>query len=76
MKPSGCKFILFNIFQPRNKVKVTIEQGTLQGQQYNTILSYKPYVSFLGVPYAKPPVGDLRFKVKFMIIIYLPGTYQ
>ncbi|XP_025406472.1 bile salt-activated lipase-like isoform X4 [Sipha flava] len=47
---------------PRNKMKVTIEQGTLQGLQYNTKLSYKPYVSFLGIPYAKPPIDDLRFK--------------
>jgi bile salt-stimulated lipase len=45
-------------------MKVTIEQGTLQGLQYNTKLSYKPYVSFLGIPYAKPPIDDLRFKVK------------
>jgi len=42
---------------------VTLEQGTLQGQHYKTRLSNKSYVSFLGIPYAKPPIKDLRFKV-------------
>lgn len=43
---------------------VIIEQGTLQGLQYKTQLSNKPYVSYLGIPYAKPPIKDLRFKVR------------
>ncbi|VVC34997.1 Hypothetical protein CINCED_3A002934 [Cinara cedri] len=41
---------------------VVIEQGTLEGLHYKTCVSKKPYVSFLGIPYAKPPIGDLRFK--------------
>jgi len=43
---------------------VVLEQGTLQGLHYKTRLSNKPYVSFLGVPYALPPIKDLRFKVR------------
>lgn len=42
---------------------VVIKQGTLKGLHYQTHVSKKPYVSFLGVPYAKPPVKELRFKV-------------
>jgi carboxylesterase type B len=50
---------------------VIIEQGTLQGIHYKTQASNKPYVSFLGIPYAKPPVGDLRFKVRRFLVIYI-----
>lgn len=41
---------------------VIIEQGKLRGKickDYNG----RPFYSFQGIPYAKPPVGDLRFKV-------------
>jgi len=47
---------------------VIIEQGSLQGIHYKTLASNKPYVSFLGIPYAKPPVGNLRFKVGHCLI--------
>ncbi|XP_022165542.1 esterase E4-like [Myzus persicae] len=47
---------------PQKKKTVNIEQGTLQGIHYKSQASNKPYVSFLGIPYAKPPVGNLRFK--------------
>jgi len=43
---------------------VVLEQGTLQGLHYKTRLSNKSYVSFLGIPYALPPIKDLRFKVR------------
>lgn len=43
--------------------EISIQQGTLRGLQYKTKLSDKPYVSFLGIPYAEPPVNSLRFKV-------------
>jgi len=47
---------------PRHKMTVILDQGTIIGLQYKTRLSDKPYFSFLGVPYAKPPINDLRFK--------------
>ncbi|KOB73252.1 Carboxyl/cholinesterase 5BL [Operophtera brumata] len=40
---------------------VTVEQGQLQGRVANTP-SGKGYYSFQGIPYAKPPLGSLRFK--------------
>ena len=39
-----------------NTVRVTVEQGTLEGELKGS------YMIFRGVPYAKAPVGDLRFK--------------
>uniref|UniRef100_A0A0K8TV77 Carboxylesterase n=1 Tax=Epiphyas postvittana TaxID=65032 RepID=A0A0K8TV77_EPIPO len=41
-------------------VQVDVAQGTLQGK----LCSYKgkTYYSFEGIPYAKPPVGKLRFR--------------
>ncbi|XP_050438029.1 juvenile hormone esterase-like [Adelges cooleyi] len=47
---------------PRRKVIINIKQGALLGQYYKTCLSNKPFVSFLGIPYAKPPIDELRFK--------------
>jgi hypothetical protein len=41
---------------------VAVQQGTLQGTNYKTVWD-KEYLAFLGIPYAKPPVGDLRFRV-------------
>ena len=39
-----------------NTVQVKVEQGILRGEVMNSCTVFK------GVPYAKPPVGDLRFK--------------
>ncbi|CAH2056120.1 unnamed protein product, partial [Iphiclides podalirius] len=41
--------------------RVTIAQGTLEGKACTTH-SGKKYYSFEGIPYAKPPVGSLRFR--------------
>jgi hypothetical protein len=41
---------------------VQIEQGTVRGLQAVSVRD-KEFLAFLGIPYAKPPVGELRFKV-------------
>ncbi|KAJ8673053.1 hypothetical protein QAD02_004314 [Eretmocerus hayati] len=40
---------------------VHIENGSLRGVLKNSSEGYD-YYAFLGIPYAKPPIGDLRFK--------------
>lgn len=41
---------------------VTVSEGKLQGGSYKSFDGFQ-YDYFLGIPYAKPPVGNLRFKV-------------
>nr|CAD7431044.1 unnamed protein product [Timema monikensis] len=41
-------------------VSVNIQQGTLRGNTTSTV-SGTTYYTFRGIPYAKPPVGELRF---------------
>lgn len=46
---------------------VTVAEGRLKGK---TAFDYfgRKFYSFRGVPYAKPPVNDLRFKVNIYLI--------
>ncbi|XP_046994165.1 venom carboxylesterase-6-like [Schistocerca americana] len=58
-----CDLLLFLLVVTvkGDDVLVTVQQGTLRGTTatsgYNT-----SYTAFLGIPYAEPPVGDLRFQ--------------
>lgn len=45
-----------------NQPIVRISDGALRGEKLESIRGGS-YYSFKGIPYAKPPVGDLRFKV-------------
>lgn len=45
---------------------VSTESGQLRGLLYRTIFDDKPYYAFRGIPYAKPPLGELRFKVSLL----------
>ncbi|KAG7305785.1 hypothetical protein JYU34_009921 [Plutella xylostella] len=42
-------------------VVVNVTEGALEGEVLNNIIGGK-YYSFKGIPYAAPPIGDLRFK--------------
>ena len=42
---------------------VNTNYGEVKGIEKTSLLGTK-YISFQGIPYAKPPIGDLRFRVK------------
>jgi carboxylesterase type B len=53
-----------------NTVIVRVTQGSLRGQKLKTPTG-ATYYSFHAIPYAKPPVGSLRFKVSLYGIIFI-----
>lgn len=42
---------------------VYTEYGGLRGRKQFTLFENKAYFAFKGIPYAKPPLAELRFKV-------------
>lgn len=46
-----------------NDVIVNIDSGLISGKSEQTVFNKKIYYSFKGIPYAKPPIKNLRFKV-------------
>lgn len=49
-------------------VIVRVAQGSLRGQKVKTKTG-ATYYSFHAIPYAKPPVGPLRFKVSPLLSV-------
>ncbi|KAE8743191.1 Carboxyl/Cholinesterase 36 [Frankliniella occidentalis] len=62
---AGVFFILRHSFPNNPECKepmATVESGALRGLCRPERLGHSKYAAFLGVPYAKPPLKDLRFK--------------
>lgn len=64
------KNIKFHIFSESamTRVPVTVREGRLLGIVEDGYCGR--YVAFKGIPYATPPVGDLRFKVNESVLIF------
>jgi len=46
-----------------SQLVVTVKQGCLQGILKRNVFDTQHYVAFKGIPFAAPPIGELRFKV-------------
>lgn len=53
-----------------NKQIVTVKQGKLAGAVLKSALG-SLYIAFREIPFAAPPIGDLRFKVYIYNIFYI-----
>lgn len=51
-----------------NSLIVKISQGAIEGKEMIND-NGKSFRGFLGIPYAKPPIGNLRFKVRRRVFI-------
>lgn len=49
---------------------VETNDGKVRGVLKTTLLKQVDYYSFRGIPYAKPPTGELRFKVSVWFSIH------
>lgn len=50
---------------------VETTNGTIHGRQNRTVGLNLIYYAYQGIPYAQPPVGNLRFEVTLLLIIVL-----
>lgn len=52
---------------------VRTNNGFIRGILRHTLYKSIPYYSYMGIPYAKPPVGNLMFKV--LVFYLLSATF-
>lgn len=57
-----CVIVPF-IYATDKFVLVQTASGPIRGKSASTIFDNKLYYAFKGIPYAEPPIGNLRFKV-------------
>lgn len=56
-------FITTTLSDRTRYVTVNTENGELKGSNEFTLLENREFYAFKGIPYAKPTVGALKFKV-------------
>ena len=53
-----------------NKI-IQTQGGKVRGSKELTALENKEYYAFKGIPFAEPPIGNLRFKVYNFFFLFL-----
>lgn len=46
---------------------IQTENGAIRGKLDHTLFNQKPFFAYKGIPYAKPPIDNLRFKVFLLL---------
>lgn len=62
--------ILYTAVEGNRYPRITVPEGEIEGY-YKTAHNGKTFAAFEGIPYAKPPVGELRFQVDIYDYIYM-----
>lgn len=52
----------FYRFRVSETIIVSTKSGPVKGYKMGSNFNFQ-YLNFFGIPYAKPPIGELRFKV-------------
>lgn len=55
-------FLIVSCEESQDPTLVTVNEGQLRGIEEEAV-DGKPFYSFRGIPFAKPPVHELRFEV-------------
>lgn len=56
--------LISGVFCENDRV-VETKNGQVRGRRETSLRNKVDFFAFRGIPYAKPPLGDLRFKVSF-----------
>lgn len=75
-----CVYIKYAIHpNPDNERNVvTTESGRIRGYKLETLLDKRQFYSFKGIPFAKSPIGERRFKVNaiYCVISFCCDNYM
>lgn len=68
----GCYFL----FDENSTSVKTIEiaDGSIRGVRETSLRKHVDFYAFRGIPFAKPPLGELRFKVNS--VLFLQTSWQ
>lgn len=55
--------ISVNCHNLNNNLHVETESGPVRGVALKTLVKNKDYIAYRGIPFAEPPLGELRYRV-------------
>ena len=54
---------LISLINCYNNIVIKTNDGLVKGEKLTSLFAKNNYYAFRGIPYAEPPVGELRFLV-------------